>query len=102
MRTSTTLRARRPLQSMHSPLRQSATSKSNGTPSVVPRDAYVERGTVGVVSDPRPWARDDDEMPKLIQFIVLVAVEVTMRLLQLQLERVVKPALKSLREFLSQ
>lgn len=41
-------------------------------------------------------------MPKLIQLIMLIAAEAVMRLLQLQLERIVKPALKSLKEFLSQ
>lgn len=40
-------------------------------------------------------------MPKLIQFIVLLVAEAVMRLLQLQLERIIKPALKSLTEFLS-
>lgn len=41
-------------------------------------------------------------MPKFIQFIILVAVETVMRLFQLQLERIVEPALKSLKEFLCQ
>lgn len=41
-------------------------------------------------------------MPRFIQLIVLIAVESVLRLLQLQLERTFSPALKSLKEFLSQ
>lgn len=41
-------------------------------------------------------------MPRLIQLVALIVAEAVMRLLQLQLERVVRPALKSLKEFLSQ
>lgn len=44
----------------------------------------------------------DNEMPRFIQLVVLIAVEAVLRLLQLQLERIVAPALKSLKEFLSQ
>lgn len=58
---------------------------------------------------PRPGPRTttgthvaDNEMPRLIQVVFLVAAEAVMRLLQLQLERMVRPALKSLKEFLSQ
>lgn len=43
----------------------------------------------------------DNEMARLIQLVVLIAVESVLRLLQLRLERTFTPALKSLKEFLS-
>lgn len=76
--------------------------------SLNPRDAYVGRGSIGGTTRTSALAQGrrqefvDDEMPRLIQLIVLIVTEAVMRLLQLQLERIIRPALKSLKEFLSQ
>jgi hypothetical protein len=77
--------------------------------SLIPRGSVVIKAGVWWGCDllfrPGSWTTTrivDNEMPRLIQLVVLIAVEAVLRLLQLQLERIVTPALKSLKEFLSQ